>query len=65
MRNSFGNYYETLEAASNSIQAFFPKFCSPFYFISFITLWKAQKICHWHISDKLSAYKSCIVTNCL
>lgn len=30
MRNSFGNYYETLEAASNSIQAFFPKFCAPY-----------------------------------
>ncbi|KXT35854.1 hypothetical protein HMPREF2141_01707 [Bacteroides uniformis] len=40
-------------------------FCSPFYFISFITLGKAQKICHWHISDKLSAYKICKMTNCL
>ena len=34
-------------------------------FISFITLGKAQKICHWHISDKLSAYKICKMTNCL
>ena len=31
MRNSFGNYYETLEAASNSIQAFFTKFCAPYH----------------------------------